>query len=79
MTGEQWANTVGVLNQSALGWYATITNKPIASGAPDSLMRRTLGTDLSGGPTPLGQSVSPVGIIVLAGILVAGVVLLVRR
>ena len=79
MTGEQWANTVGVLNQGALSWYATITNKPVQSGQPTSLMRTVTGTDLGGGATIMGQSVSPLSLLVLAGILVAGVVLVIKR
>lgn len=79
MTGEQWANTVGVLNQGALSWYATITNKPVQSGQPTSLMRQVTGTDLGGGATIGGQTISPVSLLVLAGILVGGIVLIVRR
>jgi hypothetical protein len=70
---------IGVANQSALQWYATMTNKPVQAGAPGSLMRNVFGSDFSGGPSLVGQTAAPVGTLILAAIVVAGVVLIVRR
>lgn len=72
------AETVAVMNQGALQWYATVTQKPIQSGLPPSVMRNVLGTDLSGGPTALGQTASSLLPVLILGVLVFGVVMLKR-
>lgn len=79
MTGEEWANVISVANQGALSWYGTLSGRPIQSGQPRSLMSDIVGTDLRGGPTPLGQSLSSVPVVLIVGLVVAGLVLVVRR
>lgn len=78
-SAQEIANVASVVNQNALGWYSTITGKPIQSGAPSSWMQSAIGTDLRGGPTVLGQTASPLSVIALVAIIVLGGVLIVRK
>jgi hypothetical protein len=79
MTGEQIANLVAVGNQSALQWYSTVTQKPIGATGPESVMGNVFGTDFRGGPTVIGQTVSPFGVVMMFGIVAVAVVLIFRR
>lgn len=77
--GSNLANIINWGNQAAMSWYATVTQKPIQSPYPQSTMRDVFGTDFSGGPTIEGQTFGTLGPLLLFGLLVTGVVLLVRR
>jgi len=77
--GPNWADVVGVANQSALQWYSTVTQKPVAPGAPGSMMQNVFGTDFRGGPTVLGQTASPIGVVLVIAVVVVGLVLIARR
>lgn len=79
MDTQGLANLISVGNQSALQWYSTVTQKPVATGAPNSMMQNVFGTDLRGGPTLLGQTASPVGLVLVIAIVVIGVVLVAKR
>jgi len=79
MTGQEIADLISVGNQSALQWYSTVAQKPVATGMPSSTMRNVFGTDFSGGPTVLGQTASPIGLILIVAIVVVGVVLVTRK
>lgn len=79
MDGKQLADVIGVANQSALQWYSTVTQKPVATGGPGSMMQNVFGTDFRGGPTVIGQTASPIGLVLVIAIVVVGAVLIARR
>ena len=78
-TSQNIADIIGVANQSALQWYSTVTQKPVATGAPGSMMQNVFGTDFRGGPTVIGQTASPIAIVLVIAVVVVGVVLVARR
>lgn len=77
--GTNWAAIINAANTTALTWYSTVTQKPIQSGAPPTVMRNVFGTDFGGGPTIEGQTFGALGPILVLAIVVGGVVLLVKR
>lgn len=79
MDSSHLADVIGVANQSALQWYATVTQKPVQTGAPSSTLRNVFGADFAGGPTVLGQTTSPIGIVLIIAVVVLGVVLIARK
>lgn len=75
----QVADLVSVGNQAVLQWYATTHHTTVQSGAPTSMMQNVFGADLRGGPTVLGQTASPVGVVLVIALVVVAVVLVARR
>ena len=73
------ADLVQVGSQAALQWYSTVTQKPVRPGAPTSAMQNVFGTDLRGGPTTLGQTASPIGVVLVIAIIAVVVVLVAKR
>lgn len=74
-----WGELILYANQAAMGWYSTVTQKPVQTGQPGSAMRNVFGADLSAGPTLVGQTASPLSVVLVLAIVVTGVVLLVRK
>lgn len=78
--GTNWGDVIGMASQSALQWYSTVTQKPVQSGRPPSLMGNVFGSDLgSGSGTTFGTAASPVASLLVVAVIVVGIVLLVRR
>lgn len=78
-SGSNLGNTIGMISNSALSWYATVKQRPVISGQPGSAMRNVFGADLGGGPTIYGQAASPVTVVVTIGIVAVALVLLMKR
>ena len=78
-SAQEVANVAGIVNQSALGWYSTITGKPIQSGVPSSWLQSAVGADFRGGPTAIGQTAAPLSLIIVVALVVLGGVLVVRK
>jgi hypothetical protein len=78
--GTNWGDVIGMASQSALQWYSTVTQKPVQSGRPGSLMGNVFGADLgSGSGTTIGVAASPIASLLVVAVIVVGVVLIIKR
>lgn len=75
---ENIASAVAIASPTVLQWYATITQKPVQPGYPDSLMRRAVGSDL-GDQGPVSALSSTAGLVLVVAVVGVVVVLLSRR
>lgn len=73
MTGSEWAEIIMAGNQAFLMDYATITQKPIQTTRPSSVMGVLTGSDLSTGGQTSGIAGSSIVVLVA---LVIGAVLI---
>lgn len=77
-SGTDWTQFMMGVNDAALSWYSTVTQKPIAREQPNSIMGILTGTDY-GANRAYGQITNPLGggVVMIAAIVL--LVVLIKR
>ncbi len=71
MTGAEWADIISAGNDAFLRTYSTVTQKPVATVYPNSVMGALVGTQ-----SQAVNALSGAGILIVLAVVVGGVLIL---